>query len=1077
MNHQRPSSHAITRSLPRQVGVLTRGLLLFALCTLPFALANAQSATATLSGTVVDQNGAVVAGASITITNTATGLSRQTTTNDEGSFTVPLLQPSTYTVSAEREGFAPLRVENVVLNVGDQKALRIQLKAGDVNATVQVTSEAPLINESPAVSTTVDRRFVGNLPLNARSFQSLILLTPGVVVTATNFDSNPGQFSVNGQRSNANYFTVDGVSANIGVSTTGVNTRFSQEQSGSAPGLSALGSTNNLVSIDALEEFKIQTSTYSAEFGRQPGGQVQLVTRAGGNQFHGTAFYYVRNEAFEANNWFNNANRIRRPTLRQNQFGGTFSGPIMLPRFGEGGKSYWSGRNKTSFFLSFESLRLLTPVTTNTLVPSLRLRQIAPSALQPLLNMISLPTGPETTSSGLPSGLAPFVGSYSQPSSIDATSIRIDNNVNSKLTLFGRYNESPSTRLSRTLSILNGSRNTTRTLTLGSTFLLSSRFNNEVRFNYSSNRERGGAEMDNFGGAVPVDLSVLTSGYSGPGPKQGRFNFALPGTTFRPVLGDFADSYQRQINIVDNVSFIKGSHQIKLGIDYRRLAPVYGPVAYSQQITFQTQDQILSSTARQFLITANQGARPLFDNYSTYAHDTWRLSQDLTLDVGLRWELNPAPHDADGKKPVLVCGVENLASSTLCPSGASFYKTSYAAFAPRFGVAYQLSQRPGRETMLRGGFGVYYDLGSGQATAGFGAFPFSVTTVTNFVPFPIAPALVVQPSFPTVSLPITADLYALNPRLKLPYTLQWNIAAQQSLGTNQTVSLSYVGSAARRLLMTQSLNFPTPATGMRPNPNFGRINFTSNGPTSDYHSMQAQFVRRLSRGLQALVNYTWSHAIDEVSQEVDGSSLERGNADFDVRHNFTTGISYDLPKLGTNPILHQLFGGWSIDSTVYVQSGKPLNLTAALFFLPDGTLGTLRPDVIPGFPFWIKDATAPGATRLNPAAFRIPPGTGNNFARQGTLGRNVVRLPGIHQVNISLRRRFKLSEELNLQVQADAFNLFNHPLFGQYDSNITSSTFGRPTRTLNSSLSIGGLSPLYQIGGPRSMQFSLKLTF
>ena len=231
-----------------------------------------QSATATLSGEVVDQNGAVVPNAEVTVTNNGTGQARHATTNDSGNFTVPLLPPGAYTVSAQREGFAPVRIPEVILNVGDQKSLPIQLRAGSISEMVQVIGEAPLINESPAVGTVVDRQFVESMPLNGRSFQSLITLMPGVVLAKTNVQEQ-GQFSVNGQRSNANYFTVDGVSANFGVAPTGVN----QNGGGSVPALSAAGGTNSLVSVDAMQEFKIQTSTYAAEFGRTPGAQVQIL--------------------------------------------------------------------------------------------------------------------------------------------------------------------------------------------------------------------------------------------------------------------------------------------------------------------------------------------------------------------------------------------------------------------------------------------------------------------------------------------------------------------------------------------------------------------------------------------------------------------------------------------------------------------------------------------------------------------------------------------------------------------------------------------------------------------------------
>jgi hypothetical protein len=377
---------------------------------------------------------------------------------------------------------------------------------------------------------------------------------------------------------------------------------------------------------------------------------------------------------------------------------------------------------------------------------------------------------------------------------------------------------------------------------------------------------------------------------------------------------------------------------------------------------------------------------------------------------------------------------------------------------------------------LRGGIGVYYDLGSGEAAQGFTGFPFSSDTVAVNVPFPIPPAQAQPPAFPPVTLPLTGiPVYSLNQDLKLPYTLEWNVGVQQSLGANQTVSVSYVAAIARRLLTTQSLN--NKPTGLpRPNLNFGKILYTSNGPTSDYHSLQAQFQRRLSRGLQALVNYTWSHAIDEVSDEVTQGTLARGNADFDIRHNLTAAMTYDLPKM-RGRLMSSLVGGWSVDSTFYAQTGRPVNLTAGTIYMSDGVFVQVRPDVVPATPFWIVDPTAPGGQRINPAAFALPPVNSLGiFARQGTLGRNVVRQPGFSQVNFGVRRQFRISEKLRLQLKAEAFNVLNHPAFDGYTKRpLGFPDAGKATTTLNKSL--GGLNSLYQIGGARSMQFSAKLSF
>ena len=283
--------------------------LLFTLCFSFAVRAHAQSATATLSGTVTDERGALVSGASVTVLNPATGLQRQATTNDKGNFIITELPPSTYNVRVEQQGFAPEEVTGVELNVNDERALEIQLKVGQISGTtIQVTSEAPLIDESPAVGTTIDRQFVANLPLNGRSFQSLFELTPGVVLTPSG-NGDPGQFSVNGQRTDANYFTIDGVGANVGALPA--NT-LGQSANGSVAGFAATGGSNNLVSVDALQEFKIQTSTYAPEFGHTPGGQVSIITRSGTNQFHGTIFEYFRNDVLDANDWFANRDGFQR---------------------------------------------------------------------------------------------------------------------------------------------------------------------------------------------------------------------------------------------------------------------------------------------------------------------------------------------------------------------------------------------------------------------------------------------------------------------------------------------------------------------------------------------------------------------------------------------------------------------------------------------------------------------------------------------------------------------------------------------------------------------------------------------
>ena len=390
-------------------------------------LPSPQSTNASLTGRVTDPSHALIADAHISATNTATNFRYETTTNSSGESYLTNLPPGLYQLEIEKTGFKKLLKPGVTLHIQDAVELNFELTLGSTSETVTVQAGAPMLNtESATVSTVIDQTFVDNFPLNGRSFQTLIQLTPGVVVTATAFDDQ-GQFSVNGQRADANYFTVDGVSANFGV--TGYFPLV-QAGGGALPALSASGGTNSLVSVDAMQEFRIQTSSFAPEFGRTPGGQISIVTRSGTNSFHGALSDYFRNSVLDANDWFGSFNHLPKPEERQNDFGGVVGIPIL--------------KDMTFFFFSYEGLRLRQPQTQETAVPDVESRQAAPATMQPYLNAFPIPNGSEVGS-----GLAQFNASYSNPSSLDAYSIRVDHIINSKLTLFGRYDYSPSSAAER----------------------------------------------------------------------------------------------------------------------------------------------------------------------------------------------------------------------------------------------------------------------------------------------------------------------------------------------------------------------------------------------------------------------------------------------------------------------------------------------------------------------------------------------------------------------------------------------------------------------------------------------------
>lgn len=1035
--------------------------------------AGAQSATATLSGIVVDENGAVIPGVNIVVINIGQGFQRSTTTKDEGNFVVALLPPGTYIVKAERDGFATAEIREVVLNVNDQVALQIQLKVGTlVGQMVTVLERTSLINESPAVQSTVDQRFVENLPLNGRSIQSLIGLTPGVILTKANAGEG-GQFSINGQRANANYFTVDGVSANVGVSAA---FNVGQGGAGSLPALAASGGTNNLVSVDALEEFKVLTSTYAPEFGRTPGGQIQMLTRSGTNQFHGTLFEYIRNEALDANDWFNNANRLQKSPLRQNDFGGVLGGPIILPRFGEAAKKPWHIRPGNSFFFfSYEGLRLRLPQTAISSVPSLATRQTASAEIRPFLDAFPLPNGRTLTN-----GTAEFAASFSNPSDIDATSIRVDHSLHT-MNIFVRYNYSPSNTLTRggnfSVNTLNPIKVLTRTLTAGLTWSPSANVGNDFRFNWSNVQASSSFFIDDFGGAVsPNESSLFPTPFS---RDDAIFilNFAGGSAGMQWDIGVNADNTQKQFNLVDNLSIASGSHQWKFGIDYRRLVPTFGPRKYAQIVSFDDVASTRSARASFVAVGAATGGTLLFNNFSVYGQDTWKASRALTVTYGVRWEINPPPSEQNGNTPFAITESRgDVSSLALASRGTPLYETQFSAFAPRVGLTWHLNPDQGRETVLRGGFGVFYDLATGPAGDILIGFPYLANKFLTNVPFPLSQSAAQPP--PLITSPISA-FSTFDPKLKLPYTYQFNFAVQQTLGSNQVASATYVGAVGRRLLRKDRL--------LNPNPTFTTVSIIRNGATSDYHSLQLQYNRRVSRGLQAIASYNWSHSIDSASNDsafwVPGQRLDprndRGPSDFDVRHAISAALSYDILQ-SQGKRRNFIVRNWSLDTIYTAHTATPVNvITGTAIF---GVTSLLRPDLLSGIPLYIDDPLVGGGRRINRAAFATP-----SAGRQGSLGRNALRGFSMWQVDLAVRRQFNLSERVGLQFRAEFFNVFNHPNFGDPGARSTltnalsSPLFGQSTLMLARSLGTGGLqpglNPLYQVGGPRSIQFALKLKF
>ncbi len=1036
-----------------------------------------------MSGRVTDQQGALLGGAEVQITNIDTNLVSSQSTNREGLYVISGLRPGRYRVSVTHPGFRTVNLTGVVLNVQDAVSQTFKLQLGSVSESITVVADSAKVSaESVAVSTLVDRGFVENLPLNGRSFQTLIQLTPGVTLTPAN-GLSPGQFSVNGQRSSANNFMVDGVSANIGVAAGFGGQAFA----GTSAGFSVLGGSNNLASVDELQEFRIQTSTYAPEFGRSPGAQIFVETRSGTNSFHGTAYDYVRNDIFDASDWFNgykNSPPLPKAKERQNDFGGVFGGPIL--------------KSRTFFFSSYEGLRLRQPQTQLTTVPSLNARSSAPVGIQPYLNAYPLPNRPTILDpNGNPTDIAPFNASYSNPSTLNTAALRIDHSLSGRARLFGRYSYSTSETRPRgipavsgpplgALSVISAQSLTSQTITLGFGWTPRPTVNNDLRFNYSHNEGTNSLLLDSFGGAVPpADSAIFPAPFTRNNAFVAFFAFDLQPAAI--AIGPDGRSVQRQINVIDGLAWQKGAHTFKFGFDYRHLSPVFNPVRYDLAGFFNdTASAVANAPAFVQTNSATNGTL-FFNNVGAYAQDTWRLRARLTATYGLRWELDPAPHAA-GVSLVAAANSIEPSNLQLARPGSPLYKTTYANIAPRIGLAYQLSESEGRETVLRGGAGVYYDLASTQVgdVADPSDYPFGVAaSFFNNVPGYPLPSSITQP--PTISLSTTSQLHLTAPRLKLPYTLQWNVAVDRSLGTAQSLSVSYLGTVGRRLL-EQAVIFPhAPSL-----PELFNAIVTENGTRSNYQAFQAQLRRSLQHGLQLLASYTWSHSIDEGSNSISQAATNvvfggepkenRGPSDFDVRHAATGALTYNLPTPRRGSIAGVMLGGWSTDSIFQARTALPVTVIySSAVFQQSRVLE--RPDVLPGIPLYLYSSQYPGGKAINPAAFAVVPNDPNTHApdRQGNLERNGLRGFGAWQWDFVLRRQLTLREGVNLQFRAELFNLLNHPNLGSPNGNLTlvrSGFFGLASQTLSQSLgSNGGLIPLYEFGGPRSIQLAMKLQF
>lgn len=1030
--------------------------------------------TGELRGIVRGQQGEALRGVSIRLRNAATRWERQALSDASGNYAFAGLEAGSYEVEAKASGFQSVSIASLEVATAATITLDFDLNLGaETVFRAEASSAQPLLEASKTSTGTVIRRgFVENLPLNGRSFQSLLEMTPGIVLTKAGTLSG-GQFSANGMRSNANNFMIDGVAANVGASAVAT---FSQQAAGTLPALTVLGGTNSLATLDSLEEFRVETSSFAPEYGRSPGAQVILTTRSGSNQFRGAVWHEFRNEKLDANDWFVNASGRGRSPFRLNQFGGNVGGPI------------W--KDRTFFFASYEGLRLRIPQFQRSLVPSESARQRAQGAIQRLLNAFPRPN---VTSPFANPDEGAFESAYSDPAESNIPSLRVDHRFSTKASVFLRYHRAPTDRLSRafanqvTTTFLN-----TDTWTGGSTISFTPSLLLESRFNYSSSNAGFTWDAGEINGAIKPDDSLL---FPAIAPRDrasaGMFLGVPSGVYSSPNLtqGKSIGNGQRQWNLVESLAWNRGGHQWKFGADLRWLRPLADFREFGISYNFGSITNTINLQRATVTVQAlAPRARMSFPSYGFFAQDNWRVTSKLTINYGFRWEWIPSPQ-GDERAIYGADQVQDPLTMRVVEATNGIWKTRKNNIAPRFGVAWKMQP----SLVLRAGGGLFHDLGTGQAVRGFNSWPYNSVRTTTNAPFP-PPAEALTPLPFNTNAPYSSEFFLMDPELRQPFAGHWNFGVEKEFSGWGALDLRYVGTSGRRLLYTELLrNRPAatvggvllPATNVVNPALFGtgsNVNVVRNRASSDYNALQAQFRRNAGR-VRTQISYTYGKALDNFSDETTPGAaisrldreLDRGPADFDVRHNFVAALSWNAPA----PLWPKLFGGWGFDLFQRMRTATPVNIVSGIDPLNLGITTIVRPDLVAGQPLYLDDAKAPGGRRFNSAAFAAPAA-----GRQGSLGRNVMRGFRMQQTDLGVRRDFRIRERLRLEWRGDFFNLFNHANFGDPSATLLGGStvnplFGLSSNMLGRTLSMGsgGLSPLFQVGGPRSIQFSLKVAF
>lgn len=1055
---------------------------------------------ASISGTIADQSGAVVPGAVIKIEHVETGITRSLTTGPDGSYRASGLPVGDYVITVEKQGFTTQVQPGVQLTVGQQAVLNFTETVSRTEQAVTVSANASQLETTTStVSGLVGEKEIRDLPLNGRDYTQLTLLQPGATSAATS-GSNPlassggiARYTVNGIRPTGNNFLLDG----LDVNDPSFNLPF-QGVSGLALG------------TEGVQEFRILTSTYTAQYGRNAGAIVNAITRSGSNGLHGSVYEFLRNDNLDARNFFDPPGK--RPEFKRNDFGFTLGGPII--------------RKKTFFFANYEGFRERLGVTTVATVPDENARKgiipvfnpatgqreptnvgVAPG-VKPFLDLYPLPNGPNNGD-----GSAQFFGSDNQPTDENFYLVRLDHSLSPKDHLFVRYNldvGSASLPFSNTPVPGFPTALARRNLFLTPQYqkILSNNLINEVRFGFTSIKY--GAFPN---GNSPVSISLR------PGPEP-LGTVALQGVSplgfsANTEVGASSNIYQ----LADDVSYNRGKHFITAGINVERLqiSSFFEGNALGSYNVGSLQNFLTGKSVNYLGVPS--GGTSLRDwrqtKFEPFVQDDFKVLPSLTLNLGLRWEYATVPDDINGRNT----NIRNPATDSSVTLGQIFENPTPGDVAPRFGFSW-VPPIGDRKTVIRGGIGKYYDF-IWENIYGNTRFqpPFFLLLFTPNAPFPTPP-----PPAGGLGLvaPQTVDFH-----LKNPYALQFNFNIQRELDRNTVVTVGYVGTRGHHLFRVYEANtkIPTilpdgtkffPPDANRRNPNFSTIRQRSADADSNYNALQAEVRHRFSRGLRFQASYTYSRAIDDSagpfqtdtiaqaanSEDPLNKRLDKGLSPFDAKHNIVVNYTYDLPfgagqRFGSKltGVLGKLVSGWQINGIDTFTSGHPFSIVESSNVSNNGQSGTGiadRPNLTPGFSNNPTSGFSRGCAGV-PAGQKLgTPDTGAPFFFDpcafslqspgffGNLGRNTLIGPDFINFDLSINKFIKITESKRIEFRTEFFNLSNRSNF-QVPSNVGTSagaSSGGDFAFDANGNRLGNAGKIFRTVNPsRQIQFALKISF